>query len=259
MKRLIVLGVGGLLAACNQETGGGVPAAPDPLEISDSTDVVAEAAPNADRVEPTQGQEPQTPGVGDASLNDCAAMPGATARLGCYDELAIERGYRPPQTAVGQSGKWVVSETTNPMDDTRQVTLILPAELTSTVSRMGDRPIFVARCMSNTTEAYINWNDYLGDDSSSVYSDWKNVTIRIGDEAAIQQRWGVSTDSRATFAPGWAGSLLRQMAGANTLVARTTPYNASPVTAIFDTTGMAEALVPLMETCGWTLNGVGEN
>lgn len=149
------------------------------------------------------------------------------------------------------TGKWRVSEDSNPLDDTKTVMLMLDAEEGS--SRYGDRVAFVARCRSNVTEAYIVWGDYLGNDSRSVYSDWKLVTIRIGDAPAEEQRWGLSTDSKATFSPDWAGTLLKSMATTDKFVARTVPYNESPVTAVFDTTGLAEALSPLMETCGWSL------
>jgi type VI secretion system protein VasI len=71
----------------------------------------------------------------------------------------------------------------------------------------------------------------------------------------VEQRWDLSTDSKATFAPAWAGDLLKEMAGSNSFIAQTTPYGESPVTAIFDTSGLREALKPLMEVCGWSMDG----
>jgi TonB family protein len=41
------------------------------------------------------------------------------------------------------------------------------------------------------------------------------------------------------------------MAEAETFLAQVTPYNENPITAIFDTRGMAAALKPLAKTCGW--------
>ncbi|WP_257025488.1 type VI secretion protein [Pseudoalteromonas sp. MIP2626] len=35
------------------------------------------------------------------------------------------------------------------------------------------------------------------------------------------------------------------------LVAQVTPYNESPATAIFNTTGLKNAIKPLRETCNW--------
>lgn len=186
-------------------------------------------------------------------IAQCASMVGDLTRLGCYDELAKELNLDGPKAApvetAGDVGKWRVSKETNPIDDTSTVTLSLTAESGS--SRYGTPVLFYARCKSNKTEAFIVWHDYLGDDSRSVYEEWKLVTVRIGDDRATEEQWTVSTDSQATFAPAWAGDLLKRMATASTLVAQVTPYNESPVTAVFETGGLRAAAQPLAETCGW--------
>lgn len=188
----------------------------------------------------------------DKKIAICAAMEGDLERLSCFDQIASSEGLSKPQTqpvAVSDAGKWQISSTKNPIDDSP--TVLIALEATSGASRWGEPVRFIARCKSNKTEAYINWNDFLGDDSSSVYQTWKRVTIRIGDQDPIVQKWGVSTDSKATFAPDWAGSLLKQMVTQNNFIAQVTPYGESPVTAIFDTTGMSNVLKPLADTCGW--------
>jgi hypothetical protein len=113
--------------------------------------------------------------------------------------------------------------------------------------------MFIARCDSNKTEVYVNWNDYLGDDSRSAYNEWKYVTVRVGDEDARQQQWSISTDSKATFAPGSSVELLRRMAKVDRLVLQTTPYNENPITAVFDLKGIDKALKPVAEECKWQL------
>jgi type VI secretion system protein VasI len=188
------------------------------------------------------------------SLAKCAVINGELDRLGCYDNLAKRFGLAGPQEQKPAStglGKWRVSKKVNPIDDSVTVTAILDAD--SGLGRRGEEVFFVARCQSNETEAYIGWEDYVGDDSSSVYENWKYVTVRIGDGDAEVQKWGVSTSKDATFAPNWAGTLLKKMAKSNKFIVQTTPYGENPVTAIFDTTGMMDALEPLAETCGWSL------
>lgn len=150
----------------------------------------------------------------------------------------------------GDPGKWQKSIRTNPMDDSKTVLLALKADQGQ--SRMGKPVTLFARCQSNTTEVYINWNDYLGDDSRDVYEEWKNVQVRIGSKPAQNQRWGISTDNTATFAPGWAGSLLQQMVGEERMVVSTIPYNENPITAIFDISGLEFPLRELADTCGWS-------
>ncbi|MBC7153981.1 MAG: hypothetical protein H5U19_05095 [Rhodobacteraceae bacterium] len=154
-------------------------------------------------------------------------------------------------TNVIDTGKWVVRKTTNPIDDTATVAAFLVADKGE--SERG-RPIsFVARCRSNTTEAYAVWYDYVGDDSRDVYSDWKYVTVRIGDASAKRQRWNVSSDNEGTFAPDWAGDLLKKLVGETRLILQLTPYGASPVTAIFDISGAKNAFAPIAEACNWKL------
>lgn len=148
------------------------------------------------------------------------------------------------------SGAWRVRIETNPIDDTQTVTLSLAAE--TGTSRSGDPVTFIARCKSNSTEAYVVWGDFLGDDSGDVYSEWKRVTVRIGTAEAREERWGVSTDRNATFAPSWAGDLLKELLGVDRLVLQTIPYGQNPNTAIFDVLGLREVLGDLAETCNWT-------
>ena len=100
----------------------------------------------------------------------------------------------------------------------------------------------VARCKSNKTELYINWDSYLGRDAY--------VLTRVGSEKASKQEWGISTDSKATFR-NKPIAFIKKMMTSNKLVAQVTPYNENPITAIFDTSGLENAVKPLRETCNW--------
>jgi len=133
-----------------------------------------------------------------------------------------------------------VNVETNPIDDSTTVTLILEAD--SGKSRYGGGVFFIARCQSDKTSTFINWNDYLGSEA--------RVLTRIGDNKARTIEWGMSTDSKATFHPNGI-SFLKQILQSNKLVAQITPYNESPVTAIFDTSGLENAIKPLREICNW--------
>ncbi len=112
----------------------------------------------------------------------------------------------------------------------------------------------IARCKSDKTELYINWSDYLGNDSTSIYSDFKLVTTRMGSSSAEENRWSLSTDSKATFSPGWGGDWIKRIAKIDEFVAQVTPYGENPVTAVFDVRGLREAASPLAETCGWNFD-----
>ena len=99
------------------------------------------------------------------------------------------------------------------------------------------RPVFlIARCKRNKTELYIGWNEYLG---RSAF-----VLTRIGNKKSVKSIWGMSSDYKATF-HAKPISFLKEILEADKLVAQITPYNESPVTAIFNTQGLKNAIRPL--------------
>lgn len=174
----------------------------------------------------------------------CAAISGELERLECFDQLAKSNQLSGPQeiaTNIDGVGKWIVSDRINPIDDSRTVTLALEAD--SGRSRWGHPIGLILRCRSNTTDLFIGWNSFLGREAS--------VLTRIGTEAAVTKRWNLSTDSQATFHPRGTIDFIKQMLQSNRLVAQVTPYSENPITAIFDTTGLENAITPLRETCGW--------
>ena len=137
---------------------------------------------------------------------------------------------------------WTVNESTNPIDDSP--TVVLSVEASSGSSRMGNAPTLVLRCSRKKTEAYILWNDYLGSDEVSV-------TTRIGKNEAQTRSWTLSSDNTATFYPGTDVEFIKALLTTDTLVARTTPYNESPVTAVFSLAGLSDKIAPLQAACGW--------
>jgi type VI secretion system VasI family protein len=179
----------------------------------------------------------------------CTKISSDKDRLDCFDETFSKSSRGTSSRNEGDRGNWMVRVSTNPIDDSKTVALLLEAE--EGRNARGERISLIARCQSNKTEMYLNWGDFLGDDSTSVYSDWKYVTVRIGDGQATKEKWSISTDKQATFAPSWAGNYLKKMIESDKAVFQTTPYNESPITAIFDIRGLAAALKPLAETCNW--------
>jgi len=173
----------------------------------------------------------------------CAVIDGDLARLECFDNLAAVKklnGRQAQPTSIIGKGKWSVSVDVNPIDDSKTVTLILDAD--SGKNSWGNPVYLVARCKSNKTDFFIGWNDYLGREA--------NVLTRVGSNKAVIQRWIMSTDSKATFHRK-AIPFIKEMLSSNKLVAQVTPYNDSPVTAVFNTSGLANAIKPLRKTCSW--------
>lgn len=163
---------------------------------------------------------------------------------------SVDDGLENPTPEEPTGGDWRTQSDVNPLDDTQTVTLLLTAE--EGTSRSGDPVVLVARCQSNKTEVYALWNDYLGDDSSDVYEEWKRVIVRVGQAEAREERWSLSTDKEATFAPDWAGAFLKELLDEEQLVLQTTPYSENPITAVFRIAGLRDVLGELAQTCNWT-------
>ena len=157
----------------------------------------------------------------------------------------------PPDPEPDRGG-WTISRNTNPLDDSETVVALLRA--TQGVGGLLDEPVMlVARCQSNRTEVYINWQDYLGDDDDNIRTTSKRVTYRFPPADARTETWDVSTDNDSTFVAR-AIPFLRVLVQNEQLVMQTTPYNEAPTTAIFDLTGARHVLEPLAETCNWILD-----
>ncbi|MEQ2352665.1 type VI secretion system-associated protein TagO [Pseudoalteromonas piscicida] len=181
--------------------------------------------------------------ISEKEFAKCAAMEGDLSRLECFDNLAKDKGLDGNQaqpTSIEGKGDWDVEVEVNPIDDTKTVTLILKAE--SGASKWDGPYVLIARCKSNETDVIIGWNEYLGREA--------DVLTRIGSNEAVTMSWNVSTNSEATFHPA-PESFLIQMLTSNKLVAQITPYNENPATAIFNTSGLKNAIIPLRETCNW--------
>lgn len=175
-----------------------------------------------------------------ASLKEvqgCAGIKSDSERLGCYD-MAVGKVTK----TTGTPGDWLLTEEANPIDDTKTSVLSLEAE--SGINRRGQRPLLVVRCRSNKTELWISWEDYLG-------SDQPEVTTRMGSSEAKTRPWSVSSTKTASFYPRSPIMALKRMMKVDQFVAQVTPYNETPITAIFNVRSLQSAIQPLRENCNW--------
>lgn len=177
------------------------------------------------------------------SIAACSAINGDLARLECFDSLAKSLGLSSPQSEkvpTKNIGKWRVTSSKNPIDDSK--TAVASLEATGDRSKWGKSISLILRCQSGKTEAYIAWGDYLGSDSVAVLT-------RIGKSEAQSKEWSISSDKTATFYHGDAIAFIENLAKEKNFVAQATPYNENPKTAIFDLTGIENAVRPVRSAC----------
>lgn len=167
--------------------------------------------------------------------------------------LGFERGWieilevvpcgEPAPEGAPAAGDWIIGDIEqDPLTD--EATALVYLESESGTSAFGNPVVLIIRCSNGATELFINWRDYLG-------SDPPRVTTRIGDTPAETDLWDLSTSNDATFYPGRDVGYIRSMFGETTFVAQTQPYNEGNVTAVFNITGIEDALVNVREACSW--------
>ena len=174
----------------------------------------------------------------------CAAIEGDLERLEAYDNLARLLGVAYStvvRSSVEGTGKWEVSKKINPIDDTITITFILESD--SGESIYGQPIYLVLRYKSKKTEAYINWNSYLGSKA--------NVLTRMGTEKASTQTWSLSTDSQATFYPKDDIKFIRKLMNVDKFIAQVTPYSENPITVTFDVLGLKKAVEQFNNILHW--------
>ena len=127
---------------------------------------------------------------------------------------------------------WEVTREVSPIDDSLIYTCSV--EASSPVFR-DSCPALIIRRKGGSSEAYVTWPSFIGDGKISV-------TVRFDDNPADTAEWGSSTDGKALFSPYPFGDFLERLLASQQMVMRFTPYGESPVTAVFDISGLADAL-----------------
>lgn len=151
-----------------------------------------------------------------------------------------------------ERGNWEGFESVNSLDDSSLVHRLLTATKGRAEQGRASLPELSIRCKSNTTEAYINFDTFLGWDTSYGTGNLSRITYRFDDDKAVSESWQNSTNNESLFAKS-AIPFARRLATAERLIVRVIPYGENPVETVFHTKGSWAAVNSVAKTCNWTL------
>jgi type VI secretion system protein VasI len=171
-------------------------------------------------------------------LRICASIAHEASRLSCFDRLVESMGV---STAGPEGVLWVVEFAVDPLTDIRTARATLPA-LQGTGAE-GDPIEFIVQCRDERTEVLLDWGHFLPNQ--------QEVTLRLDSDEPQRTFWDPDRNSTRALYRSDGAALARALATRRRLVARVNPPRRDPITAIFDLTGMSDALVPIGEACGW--------
>lgn len=176
----------------------------------------------------------------------CVKIEDSVERLACFD-----RAFQPaPPKALPTTSKWVVTEETSKIDDSKNVFLSLQASEPMR-GRYGDSVTasLLIACREGTTSMWVDFAGFFMSD----HQGGGRVTYRIDGEKAQKIAMVVSSDNEALGL--WQGAdaipWLRKVFGHDRLLIRAMPYNESEVTMEFPISGLEEAIKPLRAACNW--------
>jgi hypothetical protein len=177
------------------------------------------------------------------SLAGCARLELDTARLDCFEQLALAVARIPPEPEKPrvskfnglEPGRWRVETATDPVDDSRTVAL-------ATVDS-SERMQLVLACRAAKPLVQVNADVYVGDNDV-------RVVTRLDEEKAELKKWSATGNRRtAALTGGAAGQLISRMVSAKRLVVQVHSPIESAITAIFSLDGFGDLIAPLKEAC----------
>lgn len=149
----------------------------------------------------------------------------------CEQSGTPEQGYKP---------RWQSIVEIDPVNGSASVQMMVAAVDRSPSEQ---HPVaLVLSCLDRSTDVYVIWRQYMG-----VYD--VDVSWRVDSEETIEETWSLSTDNEATFAPQPL-ALIKRMMVSEQFQIKAAPFGSSPVTHVFDITGLKREVNPLLKACG---------
>ena len=178
---------------------------------------------------------------------DCSAIENDLDRLSCYD---LNSGRTARTVVETEKSAWSVRSEKSDFEDTTDVFLSVNSDEPVGCGYAGNRPITLfVRCTENTTAFIIATHCHV----ASGFNGYGQVEYRIDNQKTRKRNFDESTNNQSLglWNGGTAIPVIKSMFGAEKLLVRFTPFNENPVSASFSISGIAEAIVPLRESCKW--------
>ena len=193
--------------------------------------------------------------------NKCKAISNSLKRLLCYDDLNKTKVAGNAEVAVTTpssvsskdalsriesaseivKGEWQVSVDENQSDFTKNKAT---ASIYASSSYPGNiTPRLILHCDSRSTRLYINWGTPVGDTS--------RYNIYIDNEKFPTPRWNKSRNKLLTYYPRSVLGKVKKMLEANQYTIEIEQKEGQLLKAVFDITGIKEAVEPIRYICEW--------
>lgn len=130
--------------------------------------------------------------------------------------------------------RWRSSVTTDPITDNKRIIF--------RVNSSNYESLWI-RQDGGKLEMFIAWNVDLGST--------REIIFRIDDRRPETKFWDISTNGQTTFYPDNPLSIIRTLLDGNQVTVRCTPQGKSPITAIFDITGLKNIATNYNDDLKW--------
>jgi type VI secretion system protein VasI len=185
--------------------------------------------------------------------NECHLIARADHRLACYDKQtgfspasALPTAPLPEPASMAPKGAWQFASETSELDGRIDVWLSLRSE-NMQPNQIGnnEHATLWVRCMGNSTNAFVTFNDYTSDD--------QNVKYRL-DDGKVTSLW-MQTMNGGEGLGLWSGSkaisFIKGLYDKNRMVIAYSSYNNHNLEFIFPVTGLRSQIDKLADACGW--------
>jgi type VI secretion system protein VasI len=182
----------------------------------------------------------------------CATLEDKDQRLNCFDKLFPKSSALPTEKAssdlvsTSDAGEWVISTDTSPLDDSKTVQATLLPKTAVGTGIGTPSPMLIVSCKEKVTTFVIYADMFMTQDEPEV-------TIRIGKEAPVIQKWRRSTNYKAVGL--WRGQqaipFLKSLESKDneSLFARVRATDR--VDAEFNLSNVKAAIASVRDACNW--------